>query len=91
MFNDPRLRGAETRYHDPFVSEVPMTREHADLCGLKSTALEAPVIAGMDAVLIATDHDEVDYDMIAQNAQLVIDTRNVMAKKGVFGPHIFKA
>ena len=36
-------------------------------------------IKNYDAVIVATDHDDVDYQMIAQNAKAVFDTKNVMA------------
>ena len=46
---------------------------------------------GIDAVLIATDHDAVDYDLIAGAAPLVVDTRNAMARHGHSAAHIVKA
>ena len=45
----------------------------------------------MDAVLIVTDHDAVDYALVARHAALVIDTRNVMARTGLTGSNIVKA
>ncbi|MEZ0212851.1 MAG: nucleotide sugar dehydrogenase, partial [Xanthobacteraceae bacterium] len=39
-------------------------------------------LAGYDAVLIATDHDQVDYSLVARHAALVVDTRNACAKAG---------
>lgn len=75
-----KQRRAEVVFHDPFVDEVPPTREHAAFNGLKSQALTAEMIAAQDAVIIVTDHDGVDYDMVAQKAKLVIDTRNVLTR-----------
>ncbi|NBX65505.1 MAG: nucleotide sugar dehydrogenase [Proteobacteria bacterium] len=72
-------RGAQTAYHDPFVPEVPMTREHPEYAGRKSVPLTAAAIASYDAVVIVTDHDDVDYALISQHAKLVVDTRNMMA------------
>lgn len=70
-------RGAVLFYHDPFVDTVPPTREHAAFTGMVSTALTAEAVAGFDAVVVVTDHTDVDYGMVAQHARLVIDTRNV--------------
>jgi UDP-N-acetyl-D-glucosamine dehydrogenase len=42
-------------------------------------------------VLIVTDHDAVDYELIGKHAKLVIDTRNAMAKKGAGGQRVVKA
>jgi UDP-N-acetyl-D-glucosamine dehydrogenase len=84
-------RGARTAYHDPWVPVIPPTRDHAALSGRASVALTPDTIAGFDAVVIATDHDAVDYPALARNARLVLDTRNGMARAGLAGPTIVKA
>ncbi len=84
-------RGATVDYHDPHVAEIPPTREHAEFTGRRSAPLTAKALAGYDAVLISTDHDAVDYGLIAKAAKLVVDTRNVMARKGLSGENVIKA
>lgn len=84
-------RGAHVDYHDPHIAVIPMTREHADLAGRASVALTPEVLAGYDAVLIATDHDQVDYKELVKHSKLVIDTRNACAKAGVNGSNVIKA
>jgi hypothetical protein len=84
-------RGAQTAYHDPFVAEIPRTRAYGALMGRRSVALDAETLAGFDAVLIATDHDAVDYAAIAAHAPLIIDTRNVMARLGLPAASVVKA
>ena len=84
-------RGAKVAYHDPHVAEIPPTREHAEFTGRRSVALTAKAVARFDAVLISTDHDAVDYGLIAKAAKLVVDTRNVMARKGLSGENVLKA
>lgn len=86
-----RQRGATVAFHDPHAAEVPKTREYPEFAGWKSTPLDARRIGEFDAVLIATDHDAVDYDLLARHAKLIIDTRNVMSRRGLTGPHILKA
>jgi UDP-N-acetyl-D-glucosamine dehydrogenase len=44
-----------------------------------------------DAVLIATDHDAVDYAALARWAPLIVDTRNAFARRGIEGGTILKA
>ena len=83
-------RGADVAFHDPHIAEIPKTRAYCALQGRVSVALDAKALAGFDAVLIATDHDDVDYAAIA-GADLVVDTRNAMARRGFDGPHIVKA
>lgn len=84
-------RGARADYHDPHVPVISPTRQHAGLTGRASVNLSAETVAGYDAVLIATDHDAVDYKALAAAARLVIDTRNVCARAGLTGEHIVKA
>ena len=84
-------RGAEVDYHDPYIPVIPMTREHAALAGRKSVPLDAGTIAGYDAVLIATDHDNVDYKHLVEHAKVVVDTRNSCARAGLASDRIIKA
>jgi UDP-N-acetyl-D-glucosamine dehydrogenase len=72
-------RKAQVDFHDPHVDEVPPTREHAAFTGRRSVALTPASVATYDAVMIVTDHDAVDYGMVAQHAKLVVDTRNALA------------
>ena len=44
---------------------------------MPSKPLTADVLAQQDAVLIVTDHSGVNYDLVLQNAPLVVDTRGV--------------
>jgi UDP-N-acetyl-D-glucosamine dehydrogenase len=84
-------RGAEADYHDPYIATIPSTREHAALTGRSSTAVAPAVVAGYDAVLIATDHDGIDYPVLVANAKLVIDTRNVCERAGIRAVNVVKA
>ena len=84
-------RGAHVEFHDPYIPVIPMTREHAPLAGRKSVTLTAAEIASYDAILIATDHDNVDYKLIAANAKVVVDTRNACAKAGIDPANVVKA
>lgn len=70
--------GARVDYHDTYVPVIPQTREHSPLAGRESIKMTAENLAEYDAILISTDHDDVDYQMIGDNASLVIDTRNAL-------------
>lgn len=65
--------GAELSYADPHVPRFPKLRDYD--FALTSTDLTAETIAGFDAVVLLTDHSSFDYDMIRENAKLLIDTR----------------
>ncbi|HET9902488.1 MAG TPA: nucleotide sugar dehydrogenase [Xanthobacteraceae bacterium] len=84
-------RGARVDYHDPYVSVIPATREHARLAGRQSVPLSPEAIRSYDAVLIATDHDNVDYRLVVENARLVVDTRNACGRAGLLASNIVKA
>jgi UDP-N-acetyl-D-glucosamine dehydrogenase len=84
-------QGAKCDVHDPFVPVIPMTREHPEYAGRRSVALEGDAVAGYDAVLIATDHDAVDYRLLQKHARIVIDTRNACTRAGAVGPNVVRA
>ena len=71
-----KAAGAKVSYHAPYFPQIPMTREHAALCGMTSVAFGEETLSQFDAVLIATDHDSVDYDALVKCSKLVVDTRN---------------
>ena len=68
-----RDRGARVDYSDPNVPVFPKMREHH--FDLKSVDLTPETIASYDCVVLLTDHSDFDYDMIADNAKLLVDTR----------------
>jgi UDP-N-acetyl-D-glucosamine dehydrogenase len=91
LLNLLRARGAAAEYHDPLVDAAPITLNYSGLAGQRSTPLSAETLSRFDAVLIATDHDGVDYPLVLAHGRLVVDTRNVMARNGLVGDHVIKA
>ncbi|MDH5529278.1 MAG: hypothetical protein OEY05_04500, partial [Paracoccaceae bacterium] len=84
--------GAACDYHDPYFPVFPLTRDHPALAGRRSVELSEATLADFDAVVVATDHRNVDYGIIAKSAKLVLDTRNVFSalKVGVPGGKLVK-
>jgi UDP-N-acetyl-D-glucosamine dehydrogenase len=66
-------RGAELTYHDP---HVPHLGEEGIELG--SAPLTPELVRAQDAVVIVTDHADVDYDLVVREASLVVDTRNAL-------------
>ncbi|MBI3179561.1 MAG: nucleotide sugar dehydrogenase, partial [Deltaproteobacteria bacterium] len=66
--------GAKVSYHDPYVPDIPPTREHA--LDMRSVPLSDEALRGCDATLIITDHRGIDYARVVKLAPLVVDTRN---------------
>ena len=65
-----KFKGATVSYHDPYVKNIDEE---------KSLELNVKNIKNQDAIVITTDHSNVDYELIGKHAKLIIDTRNVMA------------
>jgi len=65
--------GAVVCYSDPYVPLLRRMREH-DL-KLTSMDISAELLALMDCVIVATDHDAFDYTLIQAHATLIVDTR----------------
>jgi UDP-N-acetyl-D-glucosamine dehydrogenase len=74
-------KGAELAYHDPFVPELRKMR-HYDFSELSSVELTEDLLKNQNAVVIATDHTQIDYQWIVNHTQLVIDTRNATRDVG---------
>jgi len=85
-----RSRGAEVAYADPFVPETPRVRRH-DLA-LRSVELTEENVAAFDAVAIVTHHSQGPYELLAEKAQLVVDTRDAMRPwAGAMGDRLVRA
>jgi UDP-N-acetyl-D-glucosamine dehydrogenase len=75
-----RAKGANVRYHDPFVKEVRFDDAHTDAGGepLSSVPLSDDELGATDCLIIVTDHSEIDYKRICSLAPLIVDTRNAL-------------
>jgi UDP-N-acetyl-D-glucosamine dehydrogenase len=73
-------KGAEISYHDPFCAEI-ADDGHTIIRNLpiRSVELTAERLQESDCVVIVTDHSTVDYQLVADHARLVVDTRGVMS------------
>ncbi len=67
--------GCRVDYHDPFVPVIRPGRHYPELGGMESVDLAR--VAEYDVVLVATDHDDVDWKSLLERAQLIVDTRGV--------------
>jgi UDP-N-acetyl-D-glucosamine dehydrogenase len=67
--------GAEVDYNDPHVPATHYMRHWGDL-GKRSVPLSPETLKGYDCVLIATHHAAYDWQMVADHAKLIVDSRN---------------
>lgn len=65
--------GAKVQYSDPYLQKTPKTRKY-DL-QLESIDLNKKTLSSFDLVILATDHDKFDYDLIKRASNLIVDTR----------------
>lgn len=70
-----RKSGTIVAYSDPWVPEFPKMRDYHFT--LASTNISVDTLSGFDLVIIATNHDAFDYDMILKYSALIVDTRGV--------------
>ncbi|WP_372639245.1 nucleotide sugar dehydrogenase [Fodinibius sp.] len=71
---------ANVSYHDPYIPRIHETREHAEWTGLESVTWDKETISDFDAVIISTNHSDINYQQLADWNDLIIDTRNAMKK-----------
>jgi UDP-N-acetyl-D-glucosamine dehydrogenase len=75
-----RAKGADVRYHDPFVKQVRFDDAHTEGGGapLASVPLTDEELRAADCLIIVTDHSEIDYKRICELTPLIVDTRNAL-------------
>lgn len=81
-----QAKGAQVEYCDPHVPVFPRMREHH--FDRRSVELSAESLASFDAVVLATDHDRFDFELIKQHARLIVDSRGTYREPAA---HIIKA
>ena len=75
-----KKRGANVSYNDPYVPQAGGYRDYPGLV-LESVDLTEKKLKECDAVVIVTAHSAYDFEWIAKNASLIVDTRNAIKKK----------
>ena len=63
-------------YFDPYITMIPKMRSYPSLLNIFSINLTIDNVLKYDAVIICTDHDNIDYQLLIDNSKLIIDTRN---------------
>ncbi len=75
--------GGEVEFYDSYISEIKIENNKTkEVKYMKSCILDEDKVKNADCVLIITDHDNIDYDMIFKHARLIVDTRNALRKRG---------
>jgi UDP-N-acetyl-D-glucosamine dehydrogenase len=69
-----RGKGAAVSYHDPHVPAI------ANGSTMESQPLDAGYLNAQDCVIVTTDHDAIDWNLVRQFGPIVLDTRNVLRR-----------
>tara|TARA_R110001592_G_scaffold331753_2_gene614807 strand:- start:30 stop:1334 length:1305 start_codon:yes stop_codon:yes gene_type:complete len=69
-----KKKGAHVDYSDPYIPIFPKKRDYA--FDMTSVELNPSSIASYDCLILTTDHDYFDYEIIKDKGKLVIDCRN---------------
>ena len=73
IINLLKKKKANVNYSDPFFKSLTKTRKFdIELNGVEITSQS---LKKYDVIVIATDHDSFDYELIKNNSKLIIDTR----------------
>ena len=91
IFELLKNRQAIVDYYDSHVVEIPELEDHKSLAGLKSIDLTKEQLKKYDAVIVCTDHDNIDCNFVVENSKLVIDTRNAINYLSTKNDHVVKA
>ncbi len=70
--------GGDVSYSDPYIKELKKSVSLKKT--LRSKQLNSTFLSKLDCVVIATDHDNFNYEEILQFSNLIIDTRNILPK-----------
>ena len=73
LLEELEKKGAQISYSDPHVPVFPRMRKHS--FELSSVELTKENLAGYDCVVLSTDHDKFDYELILKHAKFIVDTR----------------
>ena len=84
-----REKGGDVDYNDPYIPKLPPTRKYN--YDMESIDLTKENLEDYDLVLLSTDHDDYDFQMIYDNSKLLVDTRNALKFKGIYNGKAIKA
>lgn len=70
--------GAKASYYDPHIPTIKPTRDYGQWTGKESIEWNKKNISSYDAVIISTDHSDIDYQELANWNSCIVDTRNAL-------------
>lgn len=84
-----KKKGASVDYYDPFVPVLPDTRKYK--FDMKSINLSKKKLKTYDLVVLSTDHSKFNYEFVADNSKIIVDSRNAFETRKIARKNIYKA
>lgn len=78
IMNLLQKRNVKISYYDPYFPYLKI-----DGIDLKLININSKVLKKIDCAIIITDHENINYELIAKNARLILDTRNIFNRLGI--------
>jgi UDP-N-acetyl-D-glucosamine dehydrogenase len=91
VFDQLQKSGAQVAYYDPYIPEIPPTREFAHLSGVRSVDWNAESLSKFDAAVIVTAHDDLDYTDLLNEVGILVDSRNALDGLDARDQQVWKA
>jgi UDP-N-acetyl-D-glucosamine dehydrogenase len=75
-------KGSRVDYYDPYVKEFVYYDMYQKVCKtIKGIEYSKDVLKNYDLVMILTDHSNINYDEVAKESKLIVDTRNAIKNR----------
>lgn len=84
-------QNVQVDFIDPMIGVLPGMHDFPEFSGRKAVQPDSLKATGYDAIIISTDHDDIDYQALADLGVPIIDTRNAMARRGLPLENVTKA
>jgi UDP-N-acetyl-D-glucosamine dehydrogenase len=82
-------KGAAVSYNDPFIPKLKKYRKFN--FSMSSKKLTKALFNNTDLVLVSIDHSAYDYEWLAENSKIIVDTRNAVKTKKKYAGKVFTA
>ena len=79
LYSQLSNKGVGVDFSDPYIKKFPKMRKYN--FNSLSVDINPKNLKNYDLVIIATDHDIFDYEMIFNNSKIIVDTRGVYLNK----------
>ena len=78
IFKNLERRKINCDYYDPYINEIKYLRKYNKI--KKTIQLTSANIKKYDVIVLATDHDMIDYNLLKKNSSMIFDCRGRYSK-----------